>query len=71
MKINKFIDLTQLDQVVQAPAAEPIVEAAEPEVLAPEHVDSVIFPASDRFKHMMSLIHRDDKELYNRIIGLE
>ena len=42
------------------------VEAPEPDAVEP-----VLFQASDSFKHMLSLIARDNKELYNRIVGLE
>lgn len=46
-------------------------KAATPAMVSPETVDSVIFPASERFQHMLSLIARDNPELYNRIVGLE
>lgn len=33
--------------------------------------DTVLFPASDKFKHMLTLIARDNPMLYNRIVSLE
>ena len=73
MKINKFINADALQEPIVIPTKPAVVveAVAEEDAPAPEHVDSVIFPASDRFKHMMSLIARDNKELYNRIVGLE
>jgi hypothetical protein len=67
MKISKFLDIDAVREPITQPKVVPVVEDAP----APDPVESVIFPASDRFKHMLSLIARDNKELYNRIVGLE
>lgn len=72
MKVNKIMDRHASSAPV-IPAKRLVVEdeAVQPEASATSNVDAVIFPASDRFKHMLSLISRDNKELYNRIIGME
>lgn len=72
MKINKIMDKHANNAVT--PVVKPLPKRVVVEAVAerePDQVDPVIFPASDRFKHMLSLIARDNKELYNRIIGLE
>lgn len=68
MKVNTIVKTaaTKRPKLVEAEAA---VESAL--ATQPAQVESVIFPASDRFKNMLSLIARDNKELYNRIVGLE
>lgn len=80
MKINKVMNahVTAGEQRVTAltlPVARTRTPLAEEEttVTVEQHepIESVVFPASDRFKHMLKLIARDNKELYNRIIGME
>lgn len=75
MKVTTFIEQPPVRKSTLSRALEraevkmPVKEAQEP--VTPDAVESVIFPASDRFKHMMSLIARDNPMLYNRIVGLE
>lgn len=69
MKISKFVNV----ETSVAKAAKRLVEVEAVKVSdeAEPQQHQVIFPASDRFKHMLSLISRDNKELYNRIVGLD
>lgn len=74
MKINKVMNNYAGVAGVPASTAMPSARLMKEEASLPEAsdtVDPVIFPASDRFKHMLKLIARDNKELYNRIIGME
>jgi hypothetical protein len=47
--------------------AAPAIEQSEPDEV--EH--KLLFQPSESFKHILSLIAKSDKKLYNRIIGLE
>lgn len=76
MKVNTIMDKHAAVAPMPAasvaqPAPARIAETVEPPAVEAPSVDPVMFPASDRFKHMMSLIARDNKELYNRIVGLD
>ena len=76
MKINKFLNahVTASDRQITAPTRTPTAPLVEDESVAVEQhepIESVMFPANDRFKHMLKLIARDNKELYNRITGME
>lgn len=73
MKVNKIMDkhaAVAPVPTVTKPAIKLVKEDTAPQS-QPTAVDELIFPASDRFKHMLSLIARDNKELYNRIVGME
>lgn len=70
MKVNTIMDK---HAAAGAPvkSAKLIIKEEDATMAEPDTVDPVIFPASDRFKHMLKLIARDNKELYNRIVGME
>lgn len=77
MKVNKIMDKHAASALVVKPAPQilttrtAVKEEVATQPALEQHADAVIFPASDRFKHMLSLIARDNKELYNRIVGME